>query len=243
MLESIHVAPAGPCDTGGSPAVRAWLAPAGTAGDGPSGETPPPHHPHSPHPLEPPRHLHAQRRRRRIILATVAAVLVLVVAIAAVAWLDRSTGSSSASPYPNPNPGNVPILAVQGQINFTGNASGYLEIDGGSNLCPQCPVVPTEDERYTPPVAGFWFFLNVTNVGSIYHSVTAFKLVSPTYGSAPIFLIRAVFCCGPSYEEAAESVGFTPGQTIGLEVFVQSTSIPSTGPPGYDLDFYLLTAD
>ena len=163
-------------------------------------------------------------------------------AIAAVAWIYQAPPATAGVSYPNPNPGDVPILGVQGQINFTGTNSGYLTLVGGANLCPQCPVVPTEDDRYTPPVAGFWFFLNVSNVGSVYHSVDAFKLVGPSYAGAPIFLIRAVFCCGPSYEEAAESVGFTPGQTIALEVFVQATSISTTGTAGYHLAFYAMSA-
>jgi hypothetical protein len=175
------------------------------------------------------------------VAATVA--LAAIAVIAAVAWLERPVSSPAGPSYPNPNPGNVPILGVQAQINFTGTSSDYLTLVGGADLCPQCPVVPTEDQRYTPPVAASWFFLNVTNIGAVYHTIDAFKLVSPTYGGAPVFLIRAVFCCGPSYEEAAESIGFTPGQTIALELFVQSTSIPATASSGYHLSFYLLSAD
>ena len=180
---------------------------------------------------------------RRTLAVAAAVTLGAIAVIAAVAWYEAPAASPSGPSYPNPNPGNVPILGVQGQINFTGSSTDYLTLVGGSDLCPQCPVVPSEDERYTPPVAGAWFFLNVTNLGAVYHTLDAFRLVSPTYGGAPVFLIRAVFCCGPSYGEAAESVGFTPGQTIGLELFVQATSIPATASSGIDLSFYLLSAD
>jgi hypothetical protein len=176
------------------------------------------------------------------MLVAVLLAVVAVSAIAVVAWVELP-GSPLGTSLPNLNPGNVPILGVQGQINFTGSSSDYLTLVGGSNLCPLCPVVPTATDRYTPPVVGFWFFLNVSNLGTTYHTIDSFKLVGPTSGNAPIFLVRAVLCCGPSYEEPSQSVGFTPGQTIGLEVFVQATSIPATGTSGYYLSFYMLSAN
>jgi len=197
-----------------------------------------PVHPH-------PHYRHGARHwlRGHLVLTAILVAILSVTAVVALAWLERPTATASGPSYPNPNPGNIPVLGVHGQLNFTGSSSDYLTLVGGSNLCPQCPMVPTSDLRYTPPVAGFTFFLNVTNIGSVYHTISAFKLVSPTFAGAPVFLIRAVFCCGPTYAETAETVGFTPGQTIGLMVFVQSEMIPSNGVPGYELDFYIFTSD
>ena len=171
------------------------------------------------------------------------AAVVVIVGVLAFVALSRPPQTVSTPAYPNPNPGNVPVVAISGAINFTGSSSGYLSLVGGADLCPQCPVVPTEDFQYTPPVAGLALFLNVTNLGSTYHTIESFHLASPSVQGTAIFTIRAVFCCGPGYEETTESVGLTPGQTIGLLVFIQSSAVPSDNPSGYSLALYLSSAD
>jgi hypothetical protein len=204
---------------------------------------PPASHP-SPGSHHRPRHGPFHRGRSRIIVAAVALAVIVLVAVLVLAWVDRPAGNgSTGSPYPNPNPGKIPVVGIHAALNYSGATSDYFEIVEGANLCPQCPIVPSEDFQFTPPVAGFWVFFNVTNLGTAYHTVDQFKLLSPTYNGSPVFTIHAVFCCGPGYEEPASFVGLTPGQTMGLGVLVQAVTVPANGSSGYSLDLYLLTSD
>ncbi|MCI4339834.1 MAG: hypothetical protein L3K06_01275 [Thermoplasmata archaeon] len=193
------------------------------------------------------RHLPGGRHpKHHLRLLTVAGILlavaIVVGALLALSGLDGSGGNPTA-PAPDPNPARVPVLAVHGSLSYSGSSSGYLAIVEGTNLCPQCPVVPETNDQFSPPVAGFAFFFNVTNLGSVWHTVGGFTISGPSYGGVPIFHVLAVFCCGPSYQESTESVGMVPGSTTGLMVFVAAPEIPGSGLPGYTLNFYAVSSD
>lgn len=195
-----------------------------------------------------PPHRHpAHRHHHRSPVTTLVLLLIAIGAVAAtsfaVLWVYGPGSSPGASSPTNLNPGNVPVLAVRGSLSYSGNSSGYLSIVEGANLCARCPVVPSTNNQFTPPVAGFSFYFNVTNLGSVYHTLGAFSIASPAYGGMPIFRLGAVFCCGPTYQETTESVGLVPGQTMALMVFLEAASIPEAGAPGFTLDFFAVSSD
>ncbi len=190
--------------------------------------------------------LDARHPRHRLRVLTLVGVVVAIGAVVgsllALSYLNGSGGSGGTSP-PDPNPAKVPILGVHGSLSYNGSSSGYLAIVEGSNLCAQCPVIPETNYEFTPPVAGFAFFFNVTNLGNVYHTVGGFRIAGPSVGGTSVFRLLAVFCCAPGYQESTEMVGLVPGLTMGLMVFVAAPSIPSSGMPGYTIDFYAVSSD
>ena len=191
------------------------------------------------------RHAAGRRHPRRQLRWLTAGGIVLAVAVVAgsllaLSWLNGPGGTGAP---PDPNPGQVPVLGVHASLSYSGSASGYLAIVEGTNLCPHCPVVPETNYQFSPPVAGFAFFLNVTNLGNSYHTVGGFTVSGPSVGGVPIFRLLAVFCCGPGYYESTELVGLTPGSTMALMAFVAADAIPASGWPGYTLTFYAVSPD
>lgn len=185
-------------------------------------------------------------RRSRHALLKVAAVgcaLAVLVAVAfetdgfGLAGLIGSGGSSSGPPGPNPNPYNEEITNVTGKLTYTGSASGYLHGLAGFRLCGPCPILPAENASFSPPVAGLWVYFNVTNVGTTYTDIANFTLNTTTGGNATLFVLFAVVCCYPHYEEDTSEIGFVPSQTQGIGIYLEAQSVPDDGPTGYALSF------
>lgn len=188
-------------------------------------------------------------RRRRGLLTWVAVVCVaaVLVEVGAVTngfglapLLFPSKGTSTGPSGPNPNPYNETILAVDASIVYGVGRGTFPNVSGGVNLCNLCPVLPKENTSYDPPVAGFWFFVNVTNEGANGTYLANFTL--GTSGSDPhLFRMVGVVCCAPHYEEVVTKIYFTPvdtaGSKFGLAAYAIASSIPSTVSGGYTLYF------
>jgi len=189
-------------------------------------------------------------RRPRILLwvlvACLAAVVIEVGAVTdgfGIGSLLASRGPSSSG-SPGPNPYGEEVTAVYASL--SGSGAGSFPSLEGTNLCliPACPATPKEDTTYDPPVAGMWFFFNVSNVGSTGAYLSNFTLT--TSGSEPhLFELVAVKCCyagsgASSYGEVVTSVYFTSsgsGSYHGLAAYAIAASIPDDGPTGYALYF------
>lgn len=153
-------------------------------------------------------------------------------------WFGPATagGSGTNPPGPNPNPYNELIRGVVVNVTYTGNLSGYFPALENQDVCGRCPALPFMDDNYTPPVAGFWFYFNVTNDAAYYETIANFTL--STSGTNPeLFVPGYAKCCYPWFESYAAMVGFTPGQTFGLAAFVYAPSIPDVGSSGFVLYF------
>jgi hypothetical protein len=185
-------------------------------------------------------------RRARAATAKVPWTLLLGVVLAAeiVVWTGVATNwfgpvpgvPGTTSPGPNPNPYNETVAAVIANVTYTGNLSGYFPALQNENVCGHCPALPFMDDNYTPAVAGFWFYFNVTNNAAYYETFVNFTLT--TSGANPqLFTPGYVRCCYPGYESYAAQVGFTPGMTWGVEAFVYAASLPNVGPSGFVLYF------
>jgi hypothetical protein len=187
-------------------------------------------------------------RRRPGLLTWIAVVCVVAVLIEVGAvtngfglahLLFPSKGTSPGPSGPNPNPYNETILAVTASIVY-GTGRGEFPALQGTDLCNLCPALPLENASYDPPVAGFWFFFNVTNEGTNGTHIGNFTL--GTSGSEPhLFRMVNVVCCSPRYEEVVTAVYFTPvgttGSSFGLAAYVIASSIPPTVLGGYTLYF------
>ena len=186
-------------------------------------------------------------RRRRVLLTSVAAVCVAAVLIEVgavtngfgLAPLLSKGPSPTGPPGPDPNPYNETILAVTASVVY-GNGKGLFPALQGTDLCSRCPALPRENASYDPPVAGFWFFVNVTNEGTNGTYLANFTL--GTSGTNPhLFRMVGVVCCWPGYEEVVSRVYFTPdgsaGSKFGLAAYVIASAIPSTASGGYTLYF------
>lgn len=176
--------------------------------------------------------------------------LVTVVVIGAVIYWgvhsrsgSTSTSTGGGSPSgPDPNPQHDRIVGVYAKILYSGGSSNYLTIAGSGNLCSQCPVVVPADYAYSPPVAGFTFYLNISNPDTVYHTIGSFSVnTTGPAGSSPFKLVF-VACCDPGYGEETEEMGLTPGQTFGVDVFVTAASLQSSSEVDYTLQFWATSA-
>jgi hypothetical protein len=150
-------------------------------------------------------------------------------------WVPGTTGSSSPS-GPNPNPYNETVQAVVANVTYTGNLTGYFPALQMANVCNGCPRLPVVQTNHTPPNLGFRFYFNVTNTAEYLETIVNFTLAtSGTNGQ--LFMPGYVVCCYPSYGSYSAVVMFTPGQTVGVEVYVHAVSLPDVGPAGYTLYF------
>ena len=148
-----------------------------------------------------------------------------------------STTSSGTTPTgPNPNPYDEVVQAVFVNVTYSGNLSGYFPALQDQDVCGHCPARPFTDENYSPPVAGFWFYFNVTNTAAYWETIANFTL--STSGANPqLFTPGYAKCCYPNYNIYVGGLGFTPGQAFGLEVFVYAASLPDVGSAGFTLYF------
>jgi len=186
----------------------------------------------------------ARRRRRWLVIGLPFLVTVVVVG-SVIAWgLETRSPSTSgtsgggAPPGPDPNPQHDRIVAVYAKILYTGSQSNYLSITESGNLCGQCPVVVPADYAYSPPVAGFTFFLNLTNPDTAYHTVGNFSVNTTNPSGGSPFKLVFVACCDPAYDEQTDAMGLTPGQTFGVDVFVTAASLQSATEVDYTLQFW-----
>ena len=191
-----------------------------------------------------------RRRRRRHRLLVYTPFLVAVLIVAAVlywGWATRSGGTSSANSGtpsgPDPNPQHDRITAIAGDIRYTGNTSGYLSILEQGNLCSQCPLVVPSVERYSPPVAGIVFFVNVSNVDTFYHTFGAFSINATSPSDSSPFSIYEIQCCYPVFGESVDTVGITPGHSVGLLVFIAAASLAGPAQVDYALEFAIASSD
>jgi hypothetical protein len=188
------------------------------------------------------------RRRRRVLawigVACLAAVVIEVGAttdLFGLGGLLKSSGTTSGSPGPNPNPYNEIVYSVLGAIDYTDGNRTLLGLEG-AELCSRCPAVPLVNENYSPPVAGVWFYFNITNDGSNWTTLSHFQV--STSGSDPeLFVLVAVVCCYPGYSEnvTLSGPGFSPAtegsQPTGLAGYAIALSIPYDGAAGYNITF------
>ena len=158
-------------------------------------------------------------------------------------WGPSHVGTSSGNgngSSPSLNPFNETIQSVLAGIRYDGNRSGYFPALDGTDVCGHCPALPFTDENYAPAVAGFWFYFNVTNTAPVFESISNFSL--STSGANPgLFTPGGLACCFPSFGSPTIAVGFLPGQTLGLAVFVHAPTIPNVGPAGFTLFFNATT--
>lgn len=171
------------------------------------------------------------------LLGAVLAAEIVVWTGVATNWFGLAPGASSGTtPGPNPNPYNEVVQGVIANVTYSGNLSDYFPALQNQEVCGHCPAQPFMDDNYSPPVAGFWFYFNVTNTAAYYESIGNFTL--STSGANPqLFTPGYAKCCYPHYLSYAAAAGFTPDQTFGLEVFVYATSLPDVGPSGFILYF------
>jgi hypothetical protein len=188
-------------------------------------------------------------RRRRggifrwAVVACVAAVLIEVGAVTdgfgIPAAIRHGGGSSSGPGFDPANPYDENVTEILSSISYGGGREVFPALQG-SDLCdPGCPEAPTEMFfNYTPPVAGLWFYFNVTNVGPNISVLSNFTLSSS--GPDPhLFVLAGITCCYPTYEEEVGSTDFGPSgsdwDAWGFSALVVSSYIPSDGPTGYVL--------
>lgn len=191
-----------------------------------------------------PRRVRPVRRRRRwvyLIAALCVAAIVLEVGFVT-DWFglaSRPAGTSANPPSTgtNPNPFNQTVRSVTASVSYRGSAAGSFPALDGTNLCPECPALPRADYSASPPEAVFSFYVNVTNTGTAFALLANFSLRTVNYAGAGPFALRAVLCCSPTYSEGADSLGFLPGQTLGLAGVAYATYVPDNGPLGYELAF------
>ena len=191
-----------------------------------------------------------RRRRRRHRLLVYTPFLVAVIVVAAVlywGWATRSSGtgpsSTGGSTGPDPNPQHDRVLSITGKIIYTGNASGYLSIVEQGNLCSTCPTVVPEVDRYSPPVAGLLFFLNVSNTDTAYHTFGNFSINATAPTTSSPFHVYQVECCYPVYGEEVDNIGVTAGHTFGLLVFIAATSLEGPAEVDYVLQLSFTSSD
>lgn len=187
----------------------------------------------------------APRRRTRLVtwavVACVAAVLIEVGAVtngfglAPLLFPPSKPGPGPGPPGPNPNPYNMTIFGVISAITYAKDPDSFPSLQG-VNLCNRCPELPPENTNYTPPVAGVWFYFNVTNDGLNTTNISNFTLT--TSGASPhLFKLVGVVCCSPKYEEVVTTIDFVHDETFGLGGLATASSVPDTAVGGYTLYF------
>lgn len=198
--------------------------------------------PNDPHPHHGTHAARSWRRHRRVLIIAVPPLVVVAVwaILFAVYWGPSSSGPASASPppnVPNLNPGNIPILSVTGALAAAGGDSGMVTFVGGTNLCPQCPVVPRTGANLNPPVVRFLFEFNLSDTGGTSQNVGGFGIsISGGYGTDP-FVLYQVLCCTPDFGETVGTIFMTAGQSIGFEAVVTAAAIASDAGSGYNMVF------
>jgi hypothetical protein len=184
------------------------------------------------------------RRRRRwgalawVGIGCLVAVLVEVGVVTNGFGLLNPAPAAPPAPGPNPNPYGELIGKVLAAIIYNGQGPDPFPSLNGGELCVHCPELPKTNTSYNPPVAGIWFYFNVTNGGSNGTTISNFTL--KTSGSdTSLFKLVGVVCCYPHYAETTASLYFTPGQTFGLGAYAYATLVPYDGPVGYNLTLHL----
>lgn len=181
----------------------------------------------------------AAKRHFGLVLSAVLSAEIVLWAGVGTDWFGlAASGSSSGTTAqgPNPNPYNETVQHVYADVTYTGNLTGYFPALEGVDICNHCPARPFTDDEFTPPVAGFWFYFNVTNKASYDESITNFTLA--TSGANPELFVPGYALVGyPTYLSRAARVQFLPDQTIGMAAFVYAVSIPDVGPGGFVLYF------
>lgn len=186
-----------------------------------------------------------RRRRSRLLWVAVACGLAVVVEVAVFTnafGLIVAKSSSGGTPVgpppgPNPNPYNESITGVNTTITYyEKNATGYFPALEGKQLCPACPERPKTNYNYTPPAAGFWFYVNVTNTGNTDEELSNFSLTT-SGPNAALFVLVVVLCCYPLYGEETYALSFLSGATWSLAAYVIAAAIPDDGTTGYALTF------
>jgi len=195
-------------------------------------------------PIRRPNWVARQARSHRIpFVAAIACAVVLVVAIAALTGVLRLGPAPSHGSGPSEstlNPHSEKIVAIDSQVNYTGNASGYFAALDNTELCgPVCPELPRVYTNYSVAEIAIYFFVNVTNAHS-----SSETLQLPTLGTsgpnASLFQLQ-MFCCytnsGRSYNERLSSaLPFAADQAIGLEGYAYTVDpIPYSSAGGYTL--------
>ena len=180
-----------------------------------------------------------RRRRRVLVWVTVACVAAVLIEVGAVTdgfglagWFTSHGGSGPSGP--DPNPYQEILVGVFAAITY-GTSDHPFPALQGAQLCARCPVAPPENTSYDPPVAGLWFYFNVTNTGENYTYLANFTLT--TSGPNPVLFVLAggIYCCAPTYHEIVTRLGFTPHEMFGFRAYVFATSVPDDGPTGYTL--------
>ena len=170
-------------------------------------------------------------------------VVGLVVVGGIVAYsLSTRTSPSAPPPPPNLNPAGDRVGAVYAQVDYAGNATGYLSIAESGNICTRCPLVLPTDLNVTPPRAGFFVYLNVTNIGADYHSIDAISVNVTGASGGAAFVVLGSFCCAPGYAEQTDAIGLVPGLTMGLSVYLFATGLPTDVSATYTLELTLDTS-
>ncbi len=185
----------------------------------------------------------APRRRPAYLRVAVPLAAVLVVVGGIVAYsLSVRTAPNGPPPPPDLNPARDRVGAVYAQVDYAGNASGYIALAESGNLCTRCPLVLPTDLNVSPPRAGFFVYFNVTNIGTDYHSIdtVSVNITGPTGGAS--FVVLGSFCCAPGYAEQTDAIGLVPGLTMGLSVYLFATGLPEAVAATYTLELTLLSS-
>lgn len=192
------------------------------------------------------RRLRPRRRGGIFRWAVVACAVAVLVEVGAVtngfgvpALLVRHGGSASGPGVDPANPYDVNVTVIRAAIVYGEGVEVFPALQG-ANLCPGCPATPRENTNFTPPVAGLWFYFNVTNVADNISILANFTLT--TSGTNPhLFILADVLCCYPSYGEEAGDTEFGPAgsnwDAWGFEALAVASYVPYNGGLGYELYF------
>jgi len=191
-----------------------------------------------------------RRKGRLLIWVAVACVAAIVVEAGAVTngfgllrARSGTSGGGNNTTGPDPNPFHEKVTAVVGGLTYSGGGTNPFPALAGGELCSKCPELPKENSSYSPPVAGLWFFFNVTVTGHNASHLGNFSLT--TSGSNPsLFKLVGVLCCYTTksvrYAEQVLSIYVIPGNPpIGLAVYVIASLVPSDGGVGYALTLHM----
>jgi hypothetical protein len=158
--------------------------------------------------------------------------------------LGKSSSSAAGSPGPNPNPFDEYVFQVLGNVTYTTGTQRNLVGFNGVDLCSGCPELPPENAHFSPPVAGLWFYFNVSDDGTNITNISHFSLLT-SGPNGTLFHLGGIFCCYPVYNEnvTASAPEFIPGApSTDFAGYAFSPSIPNDGTAGYNLTVSLTAA-
>ncbi len=186
-----------------------------------------------------------RRTRWRSIALRIGVPVVVVLAVSGgiVAYsLWARSSATGPPPPPDLNPARDRVGAVYAQVAYAGTTSGYLSVAETGNLCSRCPLVLPTDLNVTPPRAGFFVYLNVTNIGTEYHTIDNFTIAITGASAGATFTVLGSFCCAPGYAEQTDAVGLVPGLAMGLSVYLYAIGLPTTVAATYTLELTLVSS-